>query len=248
MLIEKAAFEFSRKAQGIDTIEDLELLFRKYTSPYGVQFHLFGQLIQPGGVTDTTLLFDCSHSAWFRYYKQNYYFLDDPAVRISREATAPYTWSWVLANVKLSKPERRTFDEAKKFGLTEGIVYPFHGPRGALGGASIAGSDLKTGPSEMTAFQLMVQTAYHRAVSIKKIFDGEEKFSLTGRQRDCLNWAQHGKNYDEIASILGISPHTVKEHIDAAKKALGVSTRIEAVICARDANLIGFSPVSDRTA
>lgn len=247
MSIEKAAFEFVKKAQDTDTIEELELLFRKYTSPYGVKFHLFGQLILPGGITDTTLLFDCSHSPWFRYYKQNYYFLDDPAVRISREASVPYTWSWVLANVKLSKAEKRTFDDAKKFDLTEGIVFPFHGPRGALGGASIAGKDLKTGPPEMAAFQLMVQAAYHRAASIKKIFDGEGKLSLSGRQRDCLNWAQHGKNYDEIASILGISPHTVKEHIDAAKKALGVSTRIEAIICARDANLIGFSLASDRT-
>ncbi len=245
--IEKSAFQFVQKAKDVDTIVDLEALFIEFTSPHGVQFHMIGQLIMPGGAVKTTLLFDCSHSEWFRQYKKNYYFLDDPAARISKEAFSPYTWNWILKHVDLSKAEQKVFEEARRFGMTEGIVFPFHGPRGSLGGATVAGNKIKTEPTEIAGFQMMAYAAYLRALTITKLFEDNTKSVLTQRQRECINWAQYGKNNAEIGGILGISPHTVKEHIEAAKKTFGVTSRIEAILQARDCNLISFSPPSDRS-
>ncbi len=61
---------------------------------------------------------------------------------------------------------------------------------------------------------------------------------LTPRQRECLQWVRAGKSDWEIGMILGVSPQTVKEHIDAARKKLGARTRTQAVIEALARRLI----------
>ena len=52
---------------------------------------------------------------------------------------------------------------------------------------------------------------------------------LTTRQLECLYWVMAGKSSTDIAAILGISRHTVDEHIAAACRRLGVRTRTQAV-------------------
>ena len=53
--------------------------------------------------------------------------------------------------------------------------------------------------------------------------------SLTDREAECLRWLSVGKSDSEISIILGISPRTVRFHIDNAKVKLGAATRIQAV-------------------
>lgn len=53
--------------------------------------------------------------------------------------------------------------------------------------------------------------------------------ALTEREVECLRWLSVGKSDSEISIILGISPRTVRFHIDNAKVKLGAATRIQAV-------------------
>lgn len=62
--------------------------------------------------------------------------------------------------------------------------------------------------------------------------------SLTPRQIECLAWAQEGKTAYEVGVILGISTRTVEAHLQHAYEALGVVSRIQAVLKARDAGLL----------
>ena len=62
---------------------------------------------------------------------------------------------------------------------------------------------------------------------------------LTGRQLECLHWTEEGKSARDIGTILGISARTVEEHIAVACAALGVRTRIQAVVRARHLGLFG---------
>lgn len=55
---------------------------------------------------------------------------------------------------------------------------------------------------------------------------------LTKRQREALNQVALGKSDWEIAVLLGVSQSTVHEHIEAAKRRLGVRTRVQAVLAA----------------
>jgi DNA-binding CsgD family transcriptional regulator len=61
---------------------------------------------------------------------------------------------------------------------------------------------------------------------------------LTARQLQCLRWAEEGKSARDIGTILGISARTVEEHIAIACAALGVRTRVQAVVFARRLGLL----------
>lgn len=246
MSLESLAFEFVEKSEQVGSLDELESLFVKYTKPFGVEFYMCGQLVLPGGEIRTVRFVCSEHHPWFKHYEKTNLLLDDAAVRISRNVGHPYRWSWILDNVKLSKVERRVFDEARKFGLNEGLAFPIHGPFGALAGGSMSGKAFKLTAGIEAALTIIMHATHRRGLEISKLMDYKFDNPLSARQRECLNWAQHGKSVQDIADILGLSSHTVKEHLDAAKATLGVSTRIEAIVAARNANYIGFSPLSDR--
>lgn len=61
---------------------------------------------------------------------------------------------------------------------------------------------------------------------------------LTRRQLEVLDWVIQGKTNKEIAKLIGVSDETIKNHISAIFKALGVSSRTEAAIQASHWGLV----------
>jgi DNA-binding CsgD family transcriptional regulator len=61
---------------------------------------------------------------------------------------------------------------------------------------------------------------------------------LSARQLECLAWAQEGKSAGDIGQILGLSGRTVEGHLAKACAALGVRTRVQAVVRARSLGLL----------
>ncbi len=59
-----------------------------------------------------------------------------------------------------------------------------------------------------------------------------ERLGLTARQTDVLALLVAGKSNKQICRELGLAEGTVKSHLAAIFKALGVSTRVQAVIAA----------------
>jgi DNA-binding CsgD family transcriptional regulator len=59
--------------------------------------------------------------------------------------------------------------------------------------------------------------------------DSKPQEKLTKRQVQILNWVQQGKTNFEIAVILGVSPLTVKNHLQKLFKRLDVHNRTQAV-------------------
>jgi DNA-binding CsgD family transcriptional regulator len=56
---------------------------------------------------------------------------------------------------------------------------------------------------------------------------------LTPREAEVLGWIAHGKQNNEIAQLLFISPHTVRKHIENIFEKLDVRTRTAAVAALR---------------
>ena len=56
------------------------------------------------------------------------------------------------------------------------------------------------------------------------------KIGLTERQREVLRLMSRGKSNRDIAGLLGLSEGTVKVHLTAIFKALGVSSRTQALV------------------
>ena len=66
---------------------------------------------------------------------------------------------------------------------------------------------------------------------------------ITDRQLQCLAWVQEGKSATDIGGILGLSGRTVEKHIIKVCGHLGVKTRVQAVVRARELGLIsGAAP------
>lgn len=66
---------------------------------------------------------------------------------------------------------------------------------------------------------------------------GDEQ-PLTPRQRDVLRWLARGKSNKEIAALLGMAENTVRVHVAAILKYLGVKNRTEAGYAATRRGLI----------
>ena len=62
--------------------------------------------------------------------------------------------------------------------------------------------------------------------------------SITERQLQCLAWVTEGKSATDIGAILGISGRTVEGHLKKVCAHLGVRTRVQAVVRARERGLI----------
>lgn len=63
--------------------------------------------------------------------------------------------------------------------------------------------------------------------------EGPTDFGLTQRQMDVLRLLASGASNKVIAQSLGISPATVKNHLDAIFEKMGVTNRVQAVMLAR---------------
>jgi DNA-binding NarL/FixJ family response regulator len=80
--------------------------------------------------------------------------------------------------------------------------------------------------------------------ALQKVLQGQSHFpddlappsvnaSITPRQRDVLDLLCQGKVNKEIASMLGMSDHTVRTHLKLVFRTMNVHTRTEAVLAAR---------------
>jgi DNA-binding CsgD family transcriptional regulator len=68
-----------------------------------------------------------------------------------------------------------------------------------------------------------------------------ETVHLPLREASCLRWKALGKTDDEIARILGISPHTVRFHLESARARLGTANTMHTVAKALALGLINMS-------
>ena len=62
---------------------------------------------------------------------------------------------------------------------------------------------------------------------------GPDRMGLTARQQDVLRALARGSSKKEIARAMGISPATVKKHLEAVFVKLGATNRVQAVLRAR---------------
>jgi DNA-binding NarL/FixJ family response regulator len=77
-----------------------------------------------------------------------------------------------------------------------------------------------------------------RAVVYEKTTWVTKPIELTSRQLDVLRLLAEGRSTAEIATELGLSTTTVRNYIANVLSALGVHTRLQAVVAARKAGLI----------
>ena len=143
---------------------------------------------------------------------------------------APFTWSEAKAERNLTRAEAELWDKVTEWGWEDGFSVPIHGPGGYFALVTMGGR-----PPPMThhlrdhlhllAFHAHERCRYLSAVDLITPAPGH----LTARELECLRWVASGKTDWEISQILGLSPLTVKTHVDQARTKLNARTRSQAV-------------------
>lgn len=115
-------------------------------------------------------------------------------------------------------------------GAAGGWVVPVHEER--LTQAFMTFVDSKPAPNSQAEdlLKLAVYATWNKTKSLADhVPDEKNSTPLTIREVECLRWAAKGKTHAEAGKLLGISPRTVRFHIQNAKAKMNVDTRIQAV-------------------
>ncbi|UAJ12762.1 LuxR family transcriptional regulator [Glacieibacterium megasporae] len=169
-------------------------------------------------------------AAWLALYQARGFAKFDPLPRwaiISGEAVA---WSEIMARLEPSDPGFQVYAAAGVHGFFEGFATPVRGRTGALGLVAVAGGRR----AEFNADE----RAYLQSISIAALHRGEELLGVpkplvgtfTPREHECVALLRQGFTDPEIGRVIGISPTTVKFHLDNARRKTGTRNRVELAV------------------
>ena len=220
--------EFAQIADGIAHLDDLTERIARLLRPFGVTSVSANLIVTPGRIVRPGILFGREWREWSHRYVRLGYHRVDPAVRMLRDQTRPFTWTQARTRHASSEGEHVMNACRDHTGCAEGFVVPVRESDGALLSAAFCGPALDLELDARAAYHL---AGYYYATRGREIFNHIELdpvCPLTPRQIECLGWVQAGKTDNEIGSLLGLSGNTVHNHVEAAKRALNVSKRSQA--------------------
>jgi DNA-binding CsgD family transcriptional regulator len=180
--------------------------------------------------------------AWMQRYAEQSYIDIDPVPVTGRRSFLPFRWLPLLDQPRVTAQQRLIFDEAREFGLTDGMAIPIQGIGldFALISFAVTADTLALPDLQHNIGLLHLMTLHFHAAVEKRVQPDPlaEVVHLTPRETECLKWMSKGKTAWEISQILHISERTAVYHIENTKRKLGVNTRNHAVVKAISLGLV----------
>jgi DNA-binding CsgD family transcriptional regulator len=222
-----AAFEFLQAAYAVQDLKALEDMFERVVAGFGYRAFTCMQVAEHGRPLAPTLLCGRSHEAWDSHYWERQFLPHDPCVGALFVRASPYTWA-DFRDGAVGRT-REMFNEARAFGLQNGMVVPVHGAGGELRAVRLLSeeTDLEA-DAQPTIHALSVLLAERSHTLVEGARDYRTKTPLTAREREVLCWIGEGKSDWDMGAILGISENTVHFHVKNAMAKLGARTRLQA--------------------
>jgi DNA-binding CsgD family transcriptional regulator len=170
-------------------------------------------------------------TSWTDYYFEQNYQVKDPVVLYARELDVPFLWDSLESLFELDGTQQVIMHQATEARLKDGVGVPLHGPHGSVCLLTFAAGDGHPEPAAELQKLAALANQFHFAYSEvgRSALEHRRIPELTGRERECLQWAMQSKSSWEISRILNISENTVNYHIKSAFKKLGTNRRITAV-------------------
>ena len=189
---------------------------------------------------------------WVRAFSELDFYYVDPVFHYANRSLTPFFWDAEEFRAELTAPQLEIMEEARRFGIEHGYTVPIHAPRslGTFRASCSAVPDATPVAAESyLAVQLMACYMYSALSAEAEQKPGNSApRGLTRRERQCLELAAQGKSDWVAGRILGISERTVHNHIEHAKRRLGVATRVQAIVHALVSRQIAFGDVIRSTA
>ncbi|MFA6630319.1 MAG: LuxR family transcriptional regulator [Sulfuricurvum sp.] len=230
--------------QNAHTIKELEDICHDYCHRLGFDNFVYALRIPENFADSRLIVVNGYPELWVDHYFQNAYYTSDPVMTYCAKSILPIEWKNLP--IEPGSSEFKMMNDAKKFGLQNGVSMPIHTPHGEFGILSFS-IDNDTPAAHETTYrslpfvQILASHIHETLRRISGLYD-EALRPLSKREQECLKWAADGKAAWEIAHILRISERTVNFHLNNTMQKLEVCNRQHAVAKATLKGLIQPSP------
>lgn len=227
---------FIDAANGAATMSDLEDLLGCAARDLGFDYFA---LVQHADLTKRhsgeVIGISTYPESWIETFVHGEFVTDDPIHLASHRVNIGFDWDEVPRLITLTAAQRRIREQACKAGVARGYTVPANIPGEVFGSCSFAlrpGRDVPDQSLQMAS--LVGAYGFHAARAIQTRRRGVERTppKLTPRQLQCLIYAGKGKGAWEIATITGLSQHTVEEYLKTIRDRYGVGRIIQAAFLA----------------
>jgi len=194
---------------------------------------------KPAAIDGRSFLLTTYPQDWIDRLFKDYRHLNDPLHAAASRSIHGLSWDEVEKYVDLTPRQIETLGQARNYGLCNGFTMPLraNGYENAM--FSVARKSLPVSPEERLFARLIGGIAFCRA---HELVSGDAKLStpvtLSSRQLECVVLLARGHSDLQIGRELGISPDTVSEYIENARRSYGVKRRFQlAILAVRDSYL-----------
>jgi DNA-binding CsgD family transcriptional regulator len=172
------------------------------------------------------LIYTDSRKQMVSDWDRNIPYASYPVLEKSRKTSTPFTLNelWEeLGDYSLSKLMPETMREAVNLLVPVSV----NGKLAAI--ALFTGNSPDNSPVARASLQVAAHCALEAMEELKEQKSPQSSVVLSVRETQCLSYIATGHEDEQISRLLGISPRTVRFHVDSAKAKLGVTSRVQAV-------------------
>lgn len=231
---------FVERCERAAPASDLVAAFQSALDHMGFHYFACCSHVNPRDPPQHAVVLHNFPKAWVRSYAERNLNEYDPVFIRAEKEILPFHWDAPEFRVTLTPLQKQILREGASFGIAHGYTVPIHLPStaGALpASCSVVPASDSIDARAYRAVQVMSMYLYASVGyqnDLRAAHDVATRGGpvLSARERECLELAAHGKSDWEISQVLHISEHTVHKHVETAKRRLGVSTRIQAIVWA----------------
>ncbi len=224
-------WDFMQSGFEAASLSEMQLAFGRAVSQFGFDKYSLVQVLGPDRVLiRPEAKFGHEHDRWYRRYAARNYYNDDPSLKKVLQSPAAFSWSDIPLPT-LSKEQKVVRLSAAEMGANEAFVVPIEGPQRELFVVRMTTPEKEFDPqARQTLYALGLMYAAFGLNKFANPTPQSRSSPLTFREAECLRWVSEGKSDWDISEILGISKHTVHEHLERGKAKLKARTRTQAAV------------------
>jgi DNA-binding CsgD family transcriptional regulator len=231
-MLERIFDDLAQATSGIASVEDAHPVLARLARDHGLEHAAYLAVNIPRASRKAPFYSATYSDEWCRHYQHANYVDIDPVVSGGLRGVLPLDWSeFDRADARV----RRLFGEAGDAGLgDQGLTFPIRGRGGETAlfsiNARMAREEwVRFKKRYMPEFQLFAFHLHTSVVQAEGGLDVDFDARLSGRERECLQWAATGKTTWETSVILKISERAVRFYLDSARSKLDCLTKTQAV-------------------
>ena len=176
--------------------------------------------------------------AWKEISRKFAYYLDDPIHVASQKSATPFLWTDVPRLIMITERQEQILCSAQLAGLGDGLTVPINVPGEYSGSCSFGMRFGRAIPVQslpiaqyLGCFAFQAARRVVQSSQRKRRPEIEEvRLRLSPRQLDCVILSGRGKSDRDVGQLLGISGHTVHQHVEDAKRRYNVATRQQLIV------------------